>query len=157
MHKADIEKLEDMLINQEKYKKLLRFREMELEYTQSENIPDHKNNSDRQDPRTIKAGSNTSTVEKTVERLNNDLEYQTLYSIVCNTPKYLNTLNQYENAIYQYRYREVDLSVYEWEGIAMKLTDIACEDNKSFSKSTTLRLRNKMLERLANHVGYTLM
>lgn len=157
MHKADIERLEDMLINQEKYKKLLRFREMELEDTVKETIPESKQNNDIQDPRTIRAGSNTSTVEMTVFKRSNDVEYQTLYSIVCNTPKFINTLNQYEYLIYQHRYCEVDLSVYEWEDIAMALTGAACKDNKSFSKSTTLRLRNKMLERLAKYIGYTMM
>ena len=55
MHKADIEKLESMLTNQEKYKKLLRFREMELQDTVKETIPASKQDNDLQDPRTIRA------------------------------------------------------------------------------------------------------
>ena len=66
MHKADIERLEDMLTNQEKYKKLLRFREMELQDTAKETIPASKQDNDLQDPRTIRASSNASSVESTV-------------------------------------------------------------------------------------------
>ena len=157
MHKADIERLEDMLINQEKYKKLLRFREMELEDTISETIPTSKQENDLQDPRTIRASSNTSSVESIVEKQHNDLRYQTLYSIVCNTPKFVNTLSRYERIIYDYRYRETDLSVYEWEDLTVLLDEEAAKHNKSFSKSTTLRLRNRMLERYADKIGYTMM
>lgn len=157
MHKADIERLEDMLINQEKYKKQLRFREMELEDTVKETIPASKQNNDLQDPRTIRAGSNTSSVESTVLKHHNDLQYQTLYSIVHNTPKYVDSLSRYERIIYGYRYREIELSIYEWEDIATLLDGEAAKHNKSFSKSTTLRLRNRMLERYAEKIGYTMM
>lgn len=157
MHKADIERLEDMLINQEKYKKLLRFREMELEDTVKETIPESRQNNDIQDPRTIRAGSNTSTVEMTTIKRQSDLQYQTLYSIVCNTPKFVNSLSGYEKIIYEYRYREKDIALYEWEEITALLDEKAFEHNKSFSKSTTLRLRNRMLERYADKIGYTFM
>ena len=157
MHKADIERLEDMLTNQEKYKKLLRFREMELKDTVKEIIPASKQENDLQDPRTIKANNNTSSVENTVIKLNNDLQYQTLYSIVCNTPKFVNSLSRYERIIYDYRYRESDLSTYEWEDITTMLDQEAAKHNKSFSKSTTLRLRNRMLERYSEKIGYTMM
>ena len=66
MHKADIEKLEDILTNQNKYKQYLKLREIELSYTPEEKLPKDKMKSDKQDPRTIKAGSNVSTVERTV-------------------------------------------------------------------------------------------
>ena len=157
MHKSDIDKLEDMLINQEKYKKLLRFREMELQDTVKETIPASHQNNDLQDPRTIRAGNNTSSVESTVTKLHNDLQYQTLYSIVCNTPKFVSSLSRYEKIIYDYRYREVELSTYEWEDITVLLDEEAAKHNKSFSKSTTLRLRNRMLERYAEKIGYTMM
>lgn len=157
MHKSDIEKLEDFLINQEKYKKLLRLREMELQDTISETIPASKQENDLQDPRTIRASSNTSSVEAIVEKQHNDLRYQTLYSIVCNTPKFVNTLSRYERIIYDYRYREADLSIYEWEDLTVLLDEEAAKHNKSFSKSTTLRLRNRMLERYADKIGYTFM
>ena len=137
MHKSDIEKLEDMLINQEKYKKLLRFREMELQDTIKEMIPTSKQDNELQDPRTIRASSNTSSVESAVTKLHNDLQYQTLYSIVCNTPKFVNSLSRYERIIYDYRYRESDLSTYEWEDITVLLDEEASKYNKSFSKSTT--------------------
>ena len=157
MHKADIEKLESMLTNQEKYKKLLRFREMELKDTVKETIPASKQNNELQDPRTIRVSSNTSSVESIVAKLHNDLQYQTLYSIVCNTPKFVNSLSRYEKIIYDYRYREVELSTYEWEDITVLLDEEAAKHNKSFSKSTTLRLRNRMLERYADKIGYTMM
>ena len=157
MHKADIERLEDMLINQEKYKKLLRFREMELQDTVKETISASHQNNDLQDPRTIRASNNTSSVESTVTKLHNDLQYQTLYSIVCNTPKFVGSLSRYERIIYDYRYREVELSTYEWEDITVLLDEEAAKHNKSFSKSTTLRLRNRMLERYAERIGYTMM
>ena len=157
MHKADIERLEDMLINQEKYKKLLRFREMELQDTVKETISASHQNNDLQDPRTIRARNNTSSVESTVTKLHNDLQYQTLYSIVCNTPKFVGSLSRYERIIYDYRYREVELSTYEWEDITVLLDEEAAKHNKSFSKSTTLRLRNRMLERYADKIGYTMM
>ena len=157
MHKADIERLEDMLINQEKYKKLLRFREMELQDTVKETISASHQNNDLQDPRTIRASNNTSSVESTVTKLHNDLQYQTLYSIVCNTPKFVGSLSRYERIIYDYRYREVELSTYEWEDITVLLDEEAAKHNKSFSKSTTLRLRNRMLERYAEKIGYTMM
>ena len=157
MHKADIERLEDMLINQEKYKKLLRFREMELQDTVKETISASHQNNDLQDPRTIRASNNTSSVESTVTKLHNDLQYQTLYSIVCNTPKFVGSLSRYERIIYDYRYREVELSTYEWEDITVLLDGEAAKHNKSFSKSTTLRLRNRMLERYADKIGYTMM
>ena len=157
MHKADIEKLESMLTNQEKYKKLLRLREMELQDTVKETIPASKQDNHLQDPRTIRASSNTSSVESAVAKLHNDLQYQTLYSIVCNTPKYIDSLSRYERIIYDYRYRESDLSIYEWEDITMLLDEEASKHNKSFSKSTTLRLRNRMLERYADKIGYTMM
>ena len=157
MHKADIERLEDMLTNQEKYKKMLRFREMELQDTVKEVIPASKQENDLQDPRTIKASNNTSSVESAVTMLHNDLQYQTLYSITCNTPKFVNALSRYERIIYDYRYRESDLSTYEWEDITTMLDQEAAKHNKSFSKSTTLRLRNRMLERYAEKIGYTMM
>src|SRR5699024_1181707 len=157
MHKADIERLEDMLINQEKYKKLLRFREMEIEDTVKETIPESKQNNDIQDPRTIRASSNTSTVETTTIKRQSDLQYQTLYSVVCNTPKFVNSLSGYEKIIDEYRYREKDIALYEWEEITALLDEKAFEHNKSFSKSTTLRLRNRMLERYADKIGYTMM
>ena len=157
MHKSDIDKLEDMLINQEKYKKQLRYREMELQDTVKETIPASHQNNDLQDPRTIRAGSNTSSVETTVIKLHEDLQYQTLYSIVCNTPKFVGSLSRYERIIYDYRYREVELSTYEWEDITVLLDEEAAKHNKSFSKSTTLRLRNRMLERYADKIGYTMM
>src|SRR5699024_3421981 len=114
MHKSDIDKLEDMLINQEKYKKLLRFREMELQDTVKETITASHQNNDLQDPRTIRAGNNTSSVESTVTKLHNDLQYQTLYSIVCNTPKFVCSLLRYVMIIYVYRYREDEIFTYEW-------------------------------------------
>ena len=157
MHKSDIDKLEDMLVNQEKYKKLLRFREMELQDTIKETIPSSRQNNDLQDPRTIRAQSNTSSVEAEVIKHHTDLQYQTLYSIVCNTPKFVNSLSRYERIIYDYRYRESDLSIYEWEDITVLLDEEAAKHNKSFSKSTTLRLRNRMLERYADKIGYTTM
>ena len=157
MHKSDIDKLEDMLINQEKYKKQLRYREMELQDTVKETIPASHQNNDLQDPRTIRAGNNTSSVESAVAKLHNDLQYQTLYSIVCNTPKFIDSLSGYERIIYDYRYREKDIALYEWEDITALLDEKAFEHNKSFSKSTTLRLRNRMLERYADKIGYTMM
>src|SRR5699024_8541840 len=111
MHKADIEKLESMLTNQERYKKLLRFREMESQETVKETMTASKENSELQDPRTIRESSNISSVESTVTMLHSDLQYQTLYSIVCNTPKFVNSLSRYERIIYDYRYRESDLSI----------------------------------------------
>lgn len=157
MHKSDIEKLEDMLTNQEKYKKLLRFREMELQDTVQETIPASKQDNDLQDPRTIRASSNTSSVESAVTKLHNDLQYQTLYSIVCNTPKFVGALSRYERIIYEYRYRAIDETIHEWEDITVLLDEEAAKHNKSFSKSTTLRLRNRMLERYADKIGYTMM
>lgn len=157
MHKADIERLEDMLTNQEKYKKLLRFREMELQDTVKETIPASKQDNHLQDPRTIRASNNTSSVESAVTKLHNDLQYQTLYSIVCHTPKFVNSLSRYERIIYDYRYRAIDETIHEWEDITVLLDEEAAKHNKSFSKSTTLRLRNRMLERYADKIGYTMM
>src|SRR5699024_9730730 len=79
------------------------------------------------------------------------------YSIVCHTPKFVNSLSRYEKIIYDYRYREVELSTYEWEDITTMLDQEAAKHNKSFSKSTTLRLRNRMLEQYAEKIGYTMM
>lgn len=158
MHKADIDKLEDILTNQNKYRQLLRLRAMTLEDNAQEEFNDKQVvNPNAQDPRTIRASNNTSVVERTITKRDSDLEYQTLYSIVYNTPKFIESLNKYEVYVYNHRYQEADLSVYEWEDIAMGLTDIASKDGKSFSKSTTLRLRNKMLVNLAERIGYTLM
>ena len=157
MHKADIEKLEDILTNQNKYKQYLKLREIELSYTPEEKLPKNKMKSDKQDPRTIKAGSNISTVERTVEHLHNDIEYQMLYSIVCNTPKFVNTLNEYEKVIYDYRYKKVDFMIYEWEEIAHVLDNLAQKDEQTVGKTKALRIRNGMLKRLAEKIGYTLM
>lgn len=161
MHKADIERLEDMLTNQNKYKQYLKLREIELEHSQSEELPKHikenKNLDGIQDPRTIREGSNVSTVEMTVEKLSGDIEYQTLYSIVINTPKFIDTMNEYEQIIYDYRYSGKDIMTYEWEEITEELDALAMKNGKSFSKSTTLRLRGKMLKRLAKYIGYTFM
>lgn len=161
MHKADIEKLEDILSNPKKYKEFLQLREMHLEYSDNEELPKHvKENKlldDVQDPRTIRASSNVSTVERKVERYAQDLEYQTLYTIVTNTPKFINSLNKYERVIYDYRYDNKDIMIYEWEEITEELDKIAFEHGKSFSKSTTLRLRGRMLKRLAEYIGYTFM
>ena len=66
MQKHYIDLLEDMLTNQEKYKKQLRFREMELEDTLKEIIPESQLNTDLQHPGTIRASSNTSSVESKV-------------------------------------------------------------------------------------------
>lgn len=160
MHKSDIEKLEDMLINQEKYKKLLRFRQMELEETSHESIPKSKQQNDIQDPRTIKAGSNTSTVENTIIKWDKDLQYQTLYSIVCNTPKFLNTMSDYEKIIYDYRYRKKNPIITEWDDIAVEIERKAKQIEDSYAtvgRTKTLNIRNSMLHRLAKYIGYTLM
>src|SRR5699024_3981256 len=105
----------------------MRKREIELQYIISETIPESKQENDLQDPRTIRASSNTSSVESIVEKQHNDLRYQTLYSIVCNTPKFVNTLSRYERIIYDYRYREADLSVYEWEDLTVLLDEEAAK------------------------------
>ena len=157
MHKADIEKLEDILTNQNKYKQYLKLREIELSYTPEEKLPKDKMKSDKQDPRTIRSGSNVSTVERTVGHLHNDIEYQMLYSIVCNTPKFINTLNEYEQTIYDYRYKKIDFMIYEWEEIAHVLDKLAQKDEQTVGKTKTLRIRNGMLKRLAEQIGYTLM
>src|SRR5699024_8756278 len=130
---------------------------MELQDTISETIPASKQENDLQDPRTIRASSNTSSGEPIVEKQHNDLRYQTLYSIGCNTPKFSNTLSRYERRIYAYRYRKADLCVYEWEDLTVLLDEEADKHNKSVSKSTTLRLRNRMPERYADKIGYTFM
>lgn len=158
MHKADIEKLEDILTNQNKYKQFLKLREIELEYSYSEALPEAAEKSDLQDPRTIRTeGSNTSTVERKVEKRINDVEYQTLYAIVHHTPKFLNTLSQYERMIYDYRYRKKDIMIYEWEEIACELDKLASAENKSIGKTKALRMRNAMLIRLSDYIGYTMM
>ena len=161
MQKADIDKLEDILSNQNKYRQYMQLRKMELEYSESEDLPKHvKENKmldDVQDPRTIRSGSNVSTVEVKVEKLSGDIEYQTLYSIVNNTPKFIDSMNEYERIIYDYRYNGKDIMIYEWEEITDELDSLAMQHGKSFSKSTTLRLRNKMLKRLAKYIGYTFM
>src|SRR5699024_8049867 len=100
---------------------------------------------------------NTSTVETTTIKRQSDLQYQTLYSIVCNTAKFVNSLSGYEKIIYEYRYREKDIALHEWEEITALLDEKVFEDNETFRKSTTLRLRKKMLERYADKIGYTLM
>ncbi len=160
MHKSDIDRLEGILENYEEYVKMLHLRRIELEYRPEEperNAYGKIINPEAQDHRTIKSGGTSSTVEDTVIKLHEDLKYQTLYSIVMKTPKFVSGLNKYERIIYDYRYKQVDLSIYEWEDIAMKLTSIAAKDNRSFSKSTTLRLRNQMLERLADKINHVLM
>lgn len=158
MHKADIEKLEDILTNQNKYKQFLKLREIELEYSYSEELPEAAEQSDMQDPRTIRTeGGNVSTVERKVEKRSNDLEYQTLYAIVHNTPKFINTLNQYERIIYNYRYSKKDIMIYEWDEIACELDKLANVEDKSIGRTKALRMRDAMLIRLSEYIGYTLM
>ena len=156
MHKSDIDKLEDILTNFKKYEQQLQLRKFELEYKEDEPVGKVVNE-DAQDQRTIKSGGTTSVVENTVIKLHDDLKYRTLYSIVMNTPKFIQTLNEYERIIYEYRYKQKDLSVYEWDDIAIQISCVASKDNRSFSKSTTLRLRNQMLERLAKQINHVMM
>lgn len=157
MHNADREKLEDILKHQYKYRQFLKLREMELDYSYSEQLPEKAEQSDLQDPRTIRAGNNTSTVERSVNKRMNDVEYQTLYAIVHNTPKFIDTLNQYERIIFDYRYQKKDIMIYEWEEIACELDQLASVENKSIGKTKTLRMRDAMLIRLSEYIGYTLM
>lgn len=130
---------------------------MELDYSYSEQLPEKAEQSDLQDPRTIRAGNNTSTVERSVNKRMNDVEYQTLYAIVHNTPKFIDTLNQYERIIFDYRYQKKDIMIYEWEEIACELDQLASVENKSIGKTKTLRMRDAMLIRLSEYIGYTLM
>lgn len=156
MHKSDIDRLEGILENYDEYIKMLQLRRIELEYKEDEPLG-KVINPDAQDQRTIKAGGTSSPVEDKVIKLHDDLKYQTLYSIVMNTPKFVDSLNKYERIIYDYRYKQIDLSIYEWEDIAMRLTQEAAVEGRSFSKSTTLRLRNQMLERLAKQINHVMM
>lgn len=130
---------------------------MELDYSYSEQLPEKAEQSDLQDPRTIRAGNNASTVERSVNKRMNDVEYQTLYAIVHNTPKFIDTLNQYERIIFDYRYQKKDIMIYEWEEIACELDQLASVENKSIGKTKTLRMRDAMLIRLSEYIGYTLM
>lgn len=164
MHKSDIDKLEDILINQEKYKQALRFREMELEESSSEQLPKHvienKHLEDVQDPRTIRAGSNTSTVETTVMKREKDLRYQTLYTIVHNTPKFVRCLSDYERIIYDYRYRKINPVITEWDDIAVEIEKLAKHNENAYvtvGRTKTLNIRNAMLARLAEYIEYTPM
>lgn len=162
MHKSDIDKLEHILTHPEVYKKELKLREFELEDTVKETIPQSKQNNDLQDPRTIRASSNTSTVENKAIKLHSDVKYQLLYSIVHNTPKFVRTCNDLEQTIIDYRYRQVDISMREWEQIACVLDEKVQADSsryqkKSIGKTTTLIIRDKMLERLAEYIGYPLI
>lgn len=157
MHNADREKLEDILTNQYKYKQFLRLREMELDYSHAEALPEAAEQSDLQDPRTIRTDSNVSTVERSVAKRMNDVEYQTLYAIVHHTPKFINTLNEYECMIYKYRYQKKDIMIYEWDEIACELDKLANVEDKSIGRTKALRMRDAMLIRLSEYIGYTLM
>ena len=157
MHKSDIDKLEDILINENKYKQKLKLREIELSIVPSMELSEAELKLPGQDPNTIRTESNTSPVEREVIRRDSDLIYNQLYKIVKRTPKFIKTLNKYEKVIYDYRYRQIDLGIFEWEDIANKLTNEFVDDDKTFSKSTTLRIRNNMLERLADEIDYILI
>lgn len=157
MHRADIAYLEDMLKNQEKWRKKLRTKETDLEYSVKEDIAKSDLNRIGQDPRTISGNLNSSVVENLAIKRADDVEYMILKSIVNKTRNFVDGLDDYERIIYDYRYREKDLSIYEWEDIAMKLTQECAGKNRAFSKSTTLRLRERMLLRFANYVGIVLI
>ena len=160
MHKSDIERLEDMLINQDKYKQQLRLREMELEDTVKETIPASHQNNELQDPRTIRAGSNTSSVESKVLKCHNDLRYQTLYSIVHNTPKFISGLTAYERIIYDYRYKKINPIITEWDDIAELVEKEAMKRENpdvTVGRTKTLNIRVTMLKKMAEYIGYTLM
>ena len=153
MQKHYIDLLEDMLTNQEKYKKQLRFREMELEDTLKEIIPESQLNTDLQHPGTIRASSNTSSVESKVLKCHDDTQYQLLYSVVHNTPRFIRSMTKLEVIIYEYKYRDKDITVNQWEHVAALLDAEVRGKDRSIGKTTTLKIRNKMLQRYADYIG----
>lgn len=156
MHNADVNKLEELLMNPEKYRQRLMLRKIELEQVAQGDVDEScvvdKN---AQDPNTIKSGGVTSTVERTVVKRESDLEYQMLYSIVYNTPKFVSTLDKLEKVIMDYKYKRVDLTRTDWRDIA-ELMERTADDGSTIGKTKALDIRNRMLKRYADFIGYTL-
>lgn len=156
MHSADVSKLEELLTNPEKYRQRLMLRQIELEQVAQGDV-DEKCVVDKnaQDPNTIKSGGVTSTVERTVVKRESDLEYQMLYSIVYNTPKFICTLDKLEKVIMDYKYKRIDLTRTDWRDIA-ELMERTADDGSTIGKTKALDIRNRMLKRYAEYIGYTL-
>lgn len=154
MHKADIDRLEFILSHPLEIRKRLKLKELELEHNESEEIPLSALNNDLQDPRTIRSGGVSSNVESLAIKRSDNLEYQTLSKMVVGREEFQRSLDGYERIIYDYRYRRVDLGTFEWEHIAMKLTDEYCKEGKTFGKTTTLKIRDKMLKRFGDIIGH---
>lgn len=156
MHNADVSKLEELLMNPEKYRQRLMLRKIELEQVDQSEV-DEKCVVDKnaQDPKTIKSGGVTSTVERTVVKRESDLEYQMLYSIVHNTPKFISTLDKLEQVIMDYKYKRIDLTRTDWRDIA-ELMETVADDGSTIGRTKALDIRNRMLKRYAEYIGYTL-
>lgn len=157
MHKADIDRLEFILTNPMEIKRRLKLKELELEHNASEEIPFSALNNDLQDPRTIRSGGVSSNVETLAIKRSDNLEYKTLSKMINGIEELERTLDGYEKIVYDYRYRRIDLGTFEWDHIAMKLTDQYCEEGKTFGRTTTLKVRDKMLRRFGDIIGHVFM
>ena len=62
-------------------------------------------------------------------------------------------MTKLEVIIYEYKYRDKDITVNQWEHVAALLDAEVKGKDRSIGKTTTLKIRNKMLQRYADYIG----
>lgn len=134
IERHDIKKLEDYIKNIERYRRELKVREYELlENHEPENVGAGKSNI-----------SNNPIERESIKKLS-DNRYNNLRNIVKGVDKLIYESDEDTQDLMRLRYWECPIGCYEWEDIA---------DYFGTSKTSILRRRDAMINRLAEFIGY---
>lgn len=134
IERHDIKKLEDYIKNIERYRRELKVREYEL-------LENHE-------PENVGAGKSnlpSNPIERqTIKKLSNK-RYVMLSNIVNGVDKLVEEADEDTLDMINKRYWECPIGCYEWEDLA---------EYFGTSKSSILRRRNAMINKLAELIGY---
>ncbi|WP_017465046.1 hypothetical protein [Staphylococcus epidermidis] len=134
IERHDIKKLEDYIKNIERYRRELKVREYELlENHEPENVGAGKSNI-----------PNNPIERESIKKLS-DNRYNNLRNIVKGVDKLIYESDEDTQDLMRLRYWECPIGCYEWEDIA---------DYFGSSKTSILRRRDAMINRLAEFIGY---
>ncbi|HEF4447411.1 MULTISPECIES: RinA family phage transcriptional regulator [Staphylococcus] len=134
IERHDIKKLEDYIKNIERYRRELKVREYEL-------LENHE-------PENVGAGKSNipgNPIEKESIKKLSDNRYNNLRNIVKGVDKLIYESDEDTQDLMRLRYWECPIGCSEWEDIA---------DYFGTSKTSILRRRDAMINRLAEFIGY---
>ncbi|MCG2563440.1 transcriptional regulator [Staphylococcus epidermidis] len=134
IERHDIKKLEDYIKNIERYRRELKVREYEL-------LENHE-------PENVGAGKSNipgNPIERESIKKLSDNRYNNLRNIVKGVDKLIYESDEDTQDLMRLRYWECPIGCYEWEDIA---------DYFGTSKTSILRRRDAMINRLAEFIGY---